>query len=102
MGSRLAEVVREGQYYSLGWKQCCPQAGGGGGAVTGASSTSSTTLLVMTSPRQICRLEYTGSEGQFSPGAAAGTEAHSEMFQVSEWDPQDRTLFIPRMNGRPL
>ena len=34
----------------------------------------------MTSPRQICRLEYTGSEGQFSPGAAAGMEAHSEMF----------------------
>lgn len=97
MGSRLGEVVREGQYYGLGRKQCCPQAGGGGerageGAVTGASSTSSTTLLVMTSPRQICRLEYTGSEGQFSPGAAAGTEANSETFQVSEWDPQDRTL----------
>lgn len=65
----------EGQYYSLGWKQCCPQGG-----VAGANSTSSTTLLVMTSPRQICRLEYTGSEGQFSPGAAAGMEAHSETF----------------------
>lgn len=31
MGSRLGEVVREGQYYGLGQKQCCPQAGGPGG-----------------------------------------------------------------------
>ena len=34
-----------------------------GEGVAGTNSTPSTTLFVMTSPRQICRLEYTGSEG---------------------------------------
>lgn len=42
-----------------------------GEGVANINSTSSTTLFVMTSPRQICRLEYTGSRRQLSSKEAS-------------------------------
>lgn len=61
----------------------------------GATSTSSTTLLVMTSPRQICRLE--DRERVSTAVARAGSGGHTGLCpQMTECGHRDRGLIHPR------